>query len=83
LNTIQVPEKTKKRPAQKERLREWLDTGKPITRMMALVELGIFELSRAIISLEAERYPISKRRFAYKNQYNETTMLVEYRKGSA
>ena len=69
------------RPNQKERLREWLDSGKSITRMMALVELGIFELSRAIISLEAERYPIRKRKFPYKNQYNEITTLVEYSKG--
>ena len=70
-----------KRPNQKERLRDWLDSGKSITRMMALVELGIFELSRAIISLEAELYPIKKRKFAYKNAYNETTILTEDSKG--
>ena len=46
--------------SQANRLLEWLQSGKSITRLEALVELGIFELSARIIDLEGEGYVIPR-----------------------
>lgn len=43
----------KKPPSQETRLLAWLRNGMTITRLLALTELGIFELSARIKSLEA------------------------------
>lgn len=65
--------------SQANRLLEWLQSGKSITRLEALVELGIFELSARIIDLEGEGYVIDRQRIKVTNRYGETARVAEYK----
>ena len=65
--------------SQANRLLEWLQSGKSITRLEALVELGIFELSARIIDLEGEGYVIPRKRISVTNRFGETARVAEYR----
>ena len=66
--------------SQSTRLREHLDSGKSVTRLAALVDLSIFELSARIVGLESEGYPIHKERVKVTNRFGESISVVEYSK---
>ena len=66
--------------SQSTRLREHLDTGKPITRLAALIDLSIFELSARIVGLEKDGYQVEKKRIKVTNRFGESISVVEYSK---
>lgn len=65
---------------QKEEIKEYLDTGKPLTRLIAATELFIFELSSRIGELESEGYLVSKKRVSKTNSKGKIKRFVEYKK---
>lgn len=65
---------------QVARLREQLELGRSITRLSALNELGIFELSSRIIALEKEGFRIKKQRIKVTNRFGESIHIVKYSK---
>lgn len=67
-----------KENTQAGRLLEHLNAGKSITRLSALVELGIFELSSRVIDLQNEGHVINKKRIKVTNRFNESTTVTEY-----
>lgn len=67
-----------KTPSQEMRLLDWLQSGKKISRLEALVELGIFELSARIKKLEALGYVIPRKRKTITNRYGEKGSVQEY-----
>jgi hypothetical protein len=64
---------------QHNRLLEWLKSGKTITRLEALIELGIFELSARIIDLEEMGYKIPRKTITVRNRFGEKARVKEYR----
>lgn len=68
----------KKTPSQEKRLGDWLRSGRKITRLEALVELGIFELSARIKALEAIGWIIPRRTIKVTNRFGETVPCKEY-----
>jgi hypothetical protein len=64
---------------QKQRLKEWLQSGKSITRLTSYTELGIFELSARICGLESDGIDITKEWITVTNRYNEQVRVMEYR----
>jgi|DEB0MinimDraft_6_1074348.scaffolds.fasta_scaffold179987_2 hypothetical protein len=69
-----------KTTTQKNRLREFLDSGRSVTRLSAFNELGIVELSARICNLEREGYSVSKERIKVVNRFNETVTVMKYKK---
>lgn len=65
--------------SQSQRLLEHLKSGKPITRLEALTELGIFELSARIIDLENAGHVIPRTRIKVTNRFGESVSVAEYR----
>lgn len=65
--------------SQSQRLLEHLKSGKPITRLEALTDLGIFELSARVIDLENQGYEIPRKRIKVTNRFGETVNVAEYR----
>lgn len=63
---------------QSERLLDHLKNGKSITRLQALVDLGIFELSARIIELEKLGYSINKTRIQITNRFGEACRVTRY-----
>ena len=63
---------------QAERLLDWLQAGNKVTRLTALVELGIFELSARVIDLEARGYVIDRKRIRVTNRFGEAANVAEY-----
>jgi hypothetical protein len=63
---------------QAERLKEALTNGHKITRLSALIDLGIFELSARIIDLERQGYKFNKPRIKVTNRFGESVTVVEY-----
>ena len=66
--------------SQRTRLKEHLESGQPITRLSALTELGIFELSSRIGELESEGFEVGKQRIKVTNRWNETITVTQYTK---
>ena len=66
--------------SQRTRLREHLESGKSITRLSALTELGIFELSSRIGELESEGFEVDKQRIKVTNRWNESVTVTKYTK---
>lgn len=66
--------------SQTSRLREHLDSGKTITRLEALTELGIFELSARIIELKQSGYNVAGKMIRVVNRFGEECRVKEYRK---
>jgi hypothetical protein len=62
---------------QTERLLTHLQTA-PVTRLSALIDLGIFELSARIIDLERQGYKFNKPRIKVTNRFGESVTVVEY-----
>jgi len=69
-----------KTTTQKNRLREFLDSGRSVTRLSAFNELGIVELSARICNLEREGYSVQKERIKVVNRFNETVTVMKYKK---
>lgn len=67
-----------KPPSQEARLLAHLQTGAHITRLAALTELGIFELSARIKSLEAAGNVINRQTVTVINRWGEKTRVKEY-----
>lgn len=68
----------KKPPSQESRLRDWLLSGKTITRLSALTELGIFELSARVKALEAAGNVINRKTITVVNRWGEKTRVKQY-----
>lgn len=68
----------KKPPSQEARLLDWLRNGMTITRLLALTELGIFELSARIKSLESVGHVINRKTVTVTNRWGEKTRVKEY-----
>ena len=64
---------------QKERLRNHLESGKSITRLSALTDLGIFELSSRIGELVADGFEINRQRIKVVNRFGEVVNVMEYK----
>ncbi len=69
-----------KTTTQKNRLREFLDSGRSVTRLSAFNELGIVELSARICNLERDGYNVSKERIKVVNRFNEIVTVMKYKK---
>lgn len=67
-----------KPPSQEARLLDWLRRGLTITRLLALTELGIFELSARVKKLESCGHTISRKTVTVRNRWNEKTRVKEY-----
>lgn len=67
-----------KPPSQEARLLAHLQTGAHITRLSALTEIGIFELSARIKALEAAGHVIQRETVVVKNRWGEKTRVKEY-----
>lgn len=70
--------KTTKPLSQEMRLLEWLKAGMSITRLLALTELGIFELSARIKKLEGDGNTIQRKTVTVVNRFGEKTRVKEY-----
>jgi hypothetical protein len=69
--------------SQEQRLADWLLSGRKITRLEALIELGIFELSARIKALESKGWVIPRKTVKVTNRFGETLPCKEYELGSA
>ena len=63
---------------QAQRLLAHLQSGKEVTRLIALVDLGIFELSARIIDLEHAGYVIPRERIQVENRWGEKVSVARY-----
>jgi len=63
---------------QKNRLLEWFQEGKTITRLTALTELGIIELSSRVGELEDMGYVIPRKTIKLTNRWGETIRVTQY-----
>ena len=66
--------------SQRQRLKEHLESGKSITRLSALTELGIFELASRVGELEKEGFEIDRQRIKVWNRWNEAVTVTKYTK---
>ena len=64
--------------SQAGRLLLYLQSGKTINRLEALVELGIFELSARLWQIQSHGFVIHKERKTVINRFNEKTNVTEY-----
>lgn len=69
---------SKKPLSQEQRLLDWLKSGLTVTRLLALTELGIFELSARIKDLEAGGHTVKRRRVTVHNRWGEKASVCEY-----
>lgn len=63
---------------QAQRLLAHLQSGKEITRLTALSDLGIFELSARVIDLEHAGYVIPRDRIQVENRFGEKISVARY-----
>jgi len=64
--------------SQESRLLSAFLAGRKITRLSALTELGIFELSARIKKLESEGNKIQRQTIKVVNRFGEKTHVKEY-----
>tara|TARA_R110000803_G_scaffold201175_1_gene265866 strand:+ start:1218 stop:1427 length:210 start_codon:yes stop_codon:yes gene_type:complete len=64
--------------SQIERVENHLKQGKSITRLQALTELGIFELSARLVDLEKAGYVIDRKWVKVTNRFGESARVKEY-----
>ena len=70
----------KKIPSQEERIRNYLDSGKTLTRLNAWSELGILEAPARISELRSTGYLISTAMISVTNRYGQTVRIAYWRK---
>lgn len=63
---------------QTQRLLNHLQSGKPITRLSALIDLGIFELSARIVEIQRLGYSIHKESVKITNRFGEVCRVTRY-----
>jgi hypothetical protein len=64
--------------SQASRLKEHFEAGKSITRLSALTDLGIFELSARVIDLENTGMTIDRKRITVTNRWGEKASVTKY-----
>jgi len=64
--------------SQESRLLSAFLAGRKITRLSALTELGIFELSARIKKLDSEGNAIQRQSITVTNRFGENTRVKEY-----
>jgi len=64
--------------SQKDRVIEFIKQTGSVTRIEALTELGIFELSARIVDLEKEGFEFIKTPYTIKNKYGESVRMISY-----
>lgn len=64
--------------SQEQRLLNHLQAGNAITRLDALTDLGIFELSARVIGLESKGYVIPRERVKVTNRFGESICVKKY-----
>ena len=64
--------------SQAGRLLLYLQSGKKVDRLAALVDLGILELSARLWQLKSHGFVIHKERKTVINRFNEKTSVMEY-----
>ena len=65
--------------SQEQRLLHHLQLGHSITRLQALTDLGIFELSARLCDLQKRGFKFSKNRITVTNRFGEKCSILEYR----
>lgn len=63
---------------QKQRIKEYLDSGKILTRLNSWSELGILECPARISELRAEGHNIKTKMISVTNRYNEKVRVAEW-----
>ncbi len=63
---------------QKTRVLQWLQEGKTLTRLQALTELGIFELSARMIELKQDGHKIKSESITVQNRWGEKCRVAQY-----
>lgn len=63
---------------QKTRVLQWLQEGKTLTRLQALTELGIFELSARLIELKRDGHKIKSESITVQNRWGEKCRVAQY-----
>ena len=63
---------------QKARVLSWLKEGKTLTRLQALTELGIFELSSRIGELQKDGHNIKSESITVQNRWGEKCRVAQY-----
>lgn len=63
---------------QKQRIREYLESGKILTRLNSWSELGILECPARISELRAEGFDIKTKMISVTNRYNEKVRVAEW-----
>lgn len=63
---------------QKQRVLNWLQEGKTLTRLQALTELGIFELSARLIELKQDGHKIKSESITVQNRWGEKCRVAQY-----
>lgn len=64
--------------SQKTRVLEWLQEGKTLTRLQALTELGIFELSARMVELQRDGHKIKSESITVQNRWGEKCRVAQY-----
>lgn len=64
--------------SQKQRIKEYLESGKILTRLNSWSELGILECPARISELRAEGHNIKTKMISVKNRYNEKVRVAEW-----
>ena len=70
----------KQTDSQRQRLKDYLDTGRPINPLQAFKELGTLRLAARISDLIDEGYPISKEWVTVQNRFGEYVRVMNYSK---
>lgn len=65
---------------QKERIKDYLDTGKSLTRLDAFNKIGTMKLPERISELIDMGYPIKKEWIKVTNRFNEQIRVMKYSK---
>lgn len=63
---------------QKQRIKEYLESGKILTRLNSWSELGILECPARISELRAEGFDIKTKMISVTNRYNEKVRVAEW-----
>lgn len=64
--------------SQKTRVLQWLQEGKTLTRLQALTELGVFELSSRIGELQDDGNKIKVDMISVQNRWGEKCRVAQY-----
>ena len=65
---------------QVQRLKEWFDAGRSITRLQSFLELGIMELSSRAGELEEAGYKLDRVRIKVLNRFQEKVSVMQYKR---